>query len=653
MAETASPVIRLAPYFGPVGGGAPDYSEPPSDEWSVDRIDASDPRRPVAYLTRALTTFPVDRTSLFQTRELHVWACDSSLPVDDEDYRIAPLFWGQVTINALQIQAGERETAVATILRWHFGVPLEGESVFSPDDSDVSIVHRDARVNPEIDSRVDPNMAHVRAEYGWPQDYNLWVDPESVRTQQAADVHDLLEGTDIEVSEWTLPLLVRTLQAVLNGDEDFIDNGVIDLGPPVAAPFDNAQVPQNILLRRGWYLPECLDTLLPQYGLSWFVGLTIDDSPGHALRTAQPQLAYYQRGVGEEKDLKLQAAGSALDPDDTDLLAAAITFDIGQIFNRVVCHGGLQEREVTIELVPAWEGADDDLTVEELTRGGEGSLFEQYPHVHRKWVANEAGDYTGSRLDYVHPINARTDLSEVFDGYVPRRRKLHPPLTFRNLTGTQTEGIRGPVKVEYAIVDNPSAAAEWIDVTGDPEGGFVVLPDEIGIYFNRTAPPAVLVDNFAYVRMRVTGTLVGDQALLSEADVPSWHPNQDPVTKLLEVGDRFFDRKRQTTGEFASVLSGPHASANDQSRLDTFAAAMRDQEAAANVRAQITLSGIRTDYAIGDLLTGISGRNISFNRTGDDDHPLYVQIVGRQFDGAGQTTTLIVQPYDLPGGTER
>jgi hypothetical protein len=649
MAETVGPVIRLAPYFGAVGGGAPDYSSPPSEEWRVDRIDASDPRRPVAYLSRALETFPVDRTSLFSTREVHVWACDSSVATDDDDYRLVPVFWGQVTQNALSIRAGERETAIATISKFHFGEPLEGEQVYSPDDEAVSIVHRDVRFNPTIDARVLDNCAAVVAETGYPTDYNLWIDPESVRTEEAADVHKQFTDPDILVIPWTLPLAVRSLQELLNANEDFIDNSEIDLGPPIAAPFDNAEDPENVTLRRGWYLPECLDALLPQHGLSWFVGLTIDETPGYSLRFTQPELAYYERGVGTEKDVALQAPGSALDPDSTDLLAAEISFDIGSVINRVVCHGGRQEREVTLELVPAWAESDDSLSVEDVTRGISGSQFEDKPHVHRKWVFNEAGDYDGLRTT-LHPITERPDLSAVFDGYVPRRRKIYPPLTYRNLADTETEGIRGPVKVEYAVGASPTDD-DWIDITGETNGRFIVLPNEIGVYFHNAAPPEVLVEQLDDdLHVRVTGTLVGDQCLTSEADVPSWHPNQDPVTLLLDVGDRYFDRQRQDTGDYASALTGDHDSRDDQTALDAFATAMRDQNAASSVDARITLSGIRVDYAIGDLLTGISGRNISFNRSADSENPLYVQVVGRVFDGNAQTTTLIVKPYDTPGG---
>lgn len=649
---TAVALTRLAAYFGPVGGGPPDYANPPSEEWRVDGVDESDPRHPVAQLTRALPTFAVDRTSLFQTREVHIWTTDITKSVTDPDYRVTPLFWGEVTANTIKIRKGETETAVARVHGYHFGTPLEGEQVFDPiaDPNATLIVHRDARFNPTIDARVLASMAKRVAQTGYPTDYNLWIDPESVRTDEAAKVHKQFTDPDIVVARWSLGLAVETLQRVLNANEDHIKNPTIFADPDVPeAPFDNAEQPQNVTLKRGMYLDECLTALLPQYGCGWYVKPTVDDSGGHATRFIQPELAYYQRGVGTEKDVKLQAPAAALDADATDCLQADITFDIANIVNRVVCHGAPIVREVTIELQRAWAESDDVLTASDLTRGEEDSQFEDKPHVHRKWVANEAGDYNGLRTE----ITEALDLSSVFpDGYVPKRRQLHPPLTYRNLSPTETEGIPGPVKVDFCTTGDAAVEEDWLDVTGGAANArFKVLPNEIGIYFNQPEPPSVLVGTDpADLRIRVTGTIVGDRCLTKTADVQAWAPTQTPITKLLDVGDRFFDRQRQTTGDHASVLTGDHDSRDDATALQTYADAMRDQEAAASVDARITISGIVTDYEISDLLTGISGRNISFNRSGDAGTPKYVQVVGRQFDGNNQTTTLIVKPYDVPAG---
>lgn len=643
---TAVPLIRLAAWFGPPGGGPPNYAQPPSEEWSVDRIDESDPAHPVAYLTRANTGFAVDRTALFDPREVQIWACDITLPVSDPDYRVTPLFWGEVTSNRLVLGVPERETAVAKVERYHYGQPLEGEVVWDPLNEELLTVHRDARFNPTIDAKVAGNMAPTRDGHAsMPNEYNLWIDPESSRTDEAAEVHDQTS----QASKWSLGLAVETLQRMLNAAEDFITNTIIFTDPfTPEAPFDEAQDPENITLKRGLYLDECLRILLPQYGCVQHLAFVEDDSPGHAGRFIRPELRYYQRGVGTAKDVQLEAFGEALDADETDALSADINFDVANLVNRVLVHGHPQEREVTIELVRGWSADDDSLDADDLKRGASDSMFEEHPEVHRRWVANEGGDYNGLRVE----ITEALDLSSVFvDGYAPKRRQLYPPLTYRGQLENEEAGLRRPVKVEYST----NNGVKWDDISGDNKDGVsmrpILLPNEIGVYINTGAIPEALIDPAGdpeNLRMRVTGTLLGDTCLVGEADIPSWAANPHPATLVIDAADRFFNRQRQTTGPHASTLDGAYDERDDQADIDSFAEAMRDQAAAASVTARITLSGIITDYTVSDLLTGISGRNISFNRSGDPGTPLYVQVVGRIFDGAAQQTTLVVMPYDIP-----
>jgi hypothetical protein len=289
-------------------------------------------------------------------------------------------------------------------------------------------------------------------------------------------------------------------------------------------------------------------------------------------------------------------------------------------------NGALIEREMTIPLVRSWTTAED----------GDEDHADPHNPIGRKWVANESGDYIGRRAEIEEPTIFGTD-------WTPKRRVVEDCLTLR-------DGTRRPPYLEYRT--GPDA-----DILPVPtEWGWKVLPNEIGIYFTGQRdedssdggiPEEALTST---VEFFITGTIRGDTRPTHSTTVGVGSPNTNTIEDVIDLSDRFFDRARMT-GPYASTLTGDADIVDDTDTLEAYVEKIRAESDLANTQATITLNGLHFDdaYAIGDILTKLQGREISFNRAASGGTPSYVQIVGITYRNgvAAQETELIVSPHGV------
>lgn len=158
-----------------------------------------------------------------------------------------------------------------------------------------------------------------------------------------------------------------------------------------------------------------------------------------------------------------------------------------------------------------------------------------------------------------------------------------------------------------------------------PDGwGPVLLDDQLGVYFNGDKVLEDLAIKGAGARIRITAGLLGDNRLTYTSEKEDVSPLGHVHEMVLDVSDRFFDRKVQRTGRYMSSLIGIHQDdpagdsgadeADHASQIAAYADSIRAIEDAANVTGTLSLSGIRPEFRISDLLTEINGRKISLNR---------------------------------------
>jgi len=560
------------------------------------------------------------------------------------------LFWGDLVASTIQIDpTGEFATVQAVIPPYMFGEPLIGQKVIDPLDDGLNVVdyHVDVVFNPLIDGAVAKNMSQLKDD---DEKYYVWIDPESIASITAVDLTQFSNG-----EFWTIDQALNSLQWAFNADEEFITNfDAVD-----NEIFADAEELKNVRIRRGQYLPEALDTLLQPLGFNWFVDFAFEDTadPGDGsdhepVWEVTKTIVVFKRGEGEERQVHFQRPGEAFEATKSNAPFVSVNWDVSDLANSIEAYGSLQEREVTLELFRGWTPSFDHWTADDCDPSDPDSLY--YTEIdgheaHRLWVANEAGDYTGFRDE----MPEAPDLREIFDGYVPKRRRLYECLTFTS----NTDRRRRPILLEWRNRENESEGNDEIVWEPVPASwGFAVLQDQIGIYFtgDLSNGVAALIGQEEQPMLRVTGTIVGDQRVSQFSTTSGSSPNIRDAKLVLDVSDRFHDRKRQATGDYKSRFINDDVDpptfdyeadeADDSSALQDFVDELSVVEESASMDASLELHGIHFEYKIGDLITKIDGRNISLNRNSpDSENKRYLQITGTTHDIQAQKTILRVE----------
>lgn len=537
------------------------------------------------------------------SRQIEVWTLRENVEDEDESPRDQCLFWGELTGDHIQIGNGQQERWTAIIHpRKHFGEPVEGQFVYNPQEDDVDVVHYDLEFNPEFDGQPLDNSWGFGATNN-PQDYSIWIDPESIRTSEGRDYY----GSD-SATPWTLNEVSRTLLSWKNADEDFIDN------PDKSHTDDkleSAPTIRNLILTSGGNIPAYLDAILQPLGYNWFV--KSETNNGASKRTIQ----YYKRGEGAEKEVKLQAYDKTIDARKDEVEQVGVTYDFSTVYNRLRVQGALIQREFTLSLYPAWSAVSDGLSSEDRQN-----------HYGRKFVANEGGNYTDLR-------GSIGDPPQLDNFGPPKNRVMEDCLTLR-------DNQRMPVHVEYRL----GGSGDW-GYLPDLEPNFRLLTTEVGIYLTGESIRAELLD-IDNLELRITGTLTSDQRLEFRTDVNSDAPVSGNVERIERAHTQFFDRQKQSSGSYASVLSGVSDTRDDTTQIEDYAEELLAKETLANVSADIRLFGLNHEYGIGDILTKVDGRAISFNRSSQSGSGKYIQVAGISYQlTPNQYTVIHAEQYDI------
>lgn len=209
--------------------------------------------------------------------------------------------------------------------------------------------------------------------------------------------------------------------------------------------------------------------------------------------------------------------------------------------------------------------------------------------------------------------------------------------------------------LEYRV----DSESSWTAVPN--EWGYRVLHDEIGVWFTGQRQPEgtsggipeeMLTDD---VEMRVTGTLRGDRRVEYTTSTSSYSPNSNSIYETIDLSDRYFDRRRQPDGDYASTLDGEQDDKDDESSLQAYVNEVKMKSDLADSQAEVTLIGLKycfdssgsdDSYKIGDIITKLEGREISFNRANSTFDSKYLQVVGITWtnEPGNQTTRLTLSP---------
>lgn len=587
------------------------------------------------------------------------------------------IFRGEFGIcTAAWSEAGtERLNARARVEQWYFGEPITGYTVAKYDDPDYlyRTMHEDVVFNPEIDEVVEGNRSDHFVEITTdpastatdvPKRY-VWLDPESSRTSAALGEIQQSKET------WTLPQAVMSLCWLCNPSETYIKN------PDYAAlnkTCEDAPSVLNVSIPRGVYLPTALDLLLNPLGFLWRIDyVQKSDDADPPVYSTEMRIVVYKRGEGPEKTVTIQPWGQNKDIRKTNVRMAEVEYNIADTANIVKVYGGHLEVEGTFELKRAWVEADDALTADDLRKGapidGEADTTSQYdakPHVWRKWVLNEGGDYNGTRstvkpITFAFDVNGIEDAGSVFPlgtNNVNKNRRFWPPLT------KDPDGRRRDYLVEYFLPAAYGGTDEWIDVLTLENGHFEVLERECGILFTGISPPREIVDLGNDALVRITACLRSDQRISYTTAQATECPNATAITMVVNAETQFFKRSRldYVSGhpgkwsrftEVGFLPTTPTADERDDTTaMTTYANNLRDNESSARIAASITLEGFRPEYKRGDIITKIDGREISFDQNSKTALTRrYLQITGITYTPT--ETVLELETFETVAGRSR
>ncbi|HSG73301.1 MAG TPA: hypothetical protein VLA12_22990 [Planctomycetaceae bacterium] len=619
-------VEPLKVYVGTPGGGAPNLGAGPVSYLTCTEISRTSGGRSLDY-----AVFEVELADL----GLHVRNLQTPLDFSVEvqvwtPYQGThkPVFAGDLTVQSILIGQGvEAVQVVSQTMPYHFGNVCDGWYLYNPLTESPVKTQDDLLFNPVVDGVVINNMSDKSFN---PQtgvnDFKLWIDPESIRTESARG------ATGQSPAEWTIKEAVNALCQLMNSDEEFIKN-FDPSDPDYTTLFDDALPIRNLSLKRGLHLPDYLDALLLPLGFDWYINYEVAGSNQLTRR-----IKVFKRAAGTEKTIKLADIGDFADFNTTNIEQTTITTDIGRTYNKVVVWGGVQEREITVELKKAWDVGDDSATAEDLDMTNPDGTYKDKKNVWRLFAANEAGDYNDADGRSYEIL----DLSSVFDDYVPRRRAFKEPLHFRRAT------VGVPTKDPDEILIEYYDGTEWLPLKKEWLSQVRILTHEMGVIFTGATPIEEIMELGSTFKIRVTGTVVGDKRLKGEAENIADSPNARENVLYIDASDRFRDSIIQVGGDYASVYPTQSSSMlnehDDHDAITAYAEKILEQEISAAMNCDFVLMGLQASYGIGDLLTSIEGRNISLNRrsplTGQTAK--YPQVIGVTWRPQEQSTHLMV-----------
>ena len=364
---------------------------------------------------------------------------------------------------------------------------------------------------------------------------------------------------------------------------------------------------------------------------------------------------------------------------------ATLAWDARRIVNAPVLVGGVKRYEMTLPLVPGWvpEAELDNVapanrpaakalawTPDAIAAYGEGieeiawyrryhrrgAEFEAYRNVARWWVLNEDGRFdesTYSRnvpFDDYRPFDFSTVATPevtTAGAWARRPRQLLDPIT------TATDGTRFGVFAQVSC----DAGLTWFT----PKGPVRVCFNPTGLYFEVTnpteiTPPDVLQEeqNLWYAlidqtfRVRVTALIESDDRLIvRHRPDGSRTPTLWTTARWVSQPTRYrFQTRRGTTDVLAGLNpDGPGVELDDSAAASRAVERIAEDEQDERIAAAPTLPWLDTAFAIGDRLTGISGRGVSLQSRVNPDAPGPVVLGKRYRLAAGRCETELVVGY--------
>jgi hypothetical protein len=298
-------------------------------------------------------------------------------------------------------------------------------------------------------------------------------------------------------------------------------------------------------------------------------------------------IVFYRPGAGREVEINCQHFGERLDVSKTNISEITRRKNTS-ITNRYVVQGDYKIFEATFNLVKGW---DTSLEANDYDRYSPttNENFNAVRDVYRKWVLNEAGDYSGSPYNQGQAF----DFSKIFQTqkYLQKKRRFLPALT----CGEDGESIGYNLEVSY------TNGSKWWPYMSS----FKVLLDQCGIWLSVEQLDTNLW--FAIVKgvlkVRITACVMADERI-------SYTAADGPVNSIIEVADKIITLpkrfKYQKVSPQSIFVNGRANQIDDTKSIVEYANNLCGASAAVNENLQIKTMTLTPYFSPGDRITSSS-----------------------------------------------
>ena len=368
-------------------------------------------------------------------------------------------------------------------------------------------------------------------------------------------------------------------------------------------------VPIRDVSLEGRPLGEAIEALLEPLGGR----LRVDVEPGEW--GVSRSLGLWFSSCARSVSLAHQRVGDIFRSSATHFSALIVGMHFAASPRRYVACGGRKTFESTFDLVAGWDDSLASYDPDEFSPSANPN-FKAVRDVFRKWVLNEAGEYSGEPYDR----GPAPDLTALFEGepYARRHRRLLPCLS-RDALGRS----RG-VYVEISL----DGGATWQCANL----AIKVLDHEGGLYLtDAPLPPTYLYAAMrGYARVRVTASLESDAALGAER-VAEGADESPGRTRVLHVPGGYCYRKVASTSRFHG---DPADETDDSARLQALVDAAFEADRRCPAPSRIQIPYLAFGHRVGERVVGIRGRRLDLAR----------QHAGYEIDPAIRRITMRFSP---------
>jgi hypothetical protein len=458
-------------------------------------------------------------------------------------------------------------------------------------------------------------------------------------------------------------VVVAGVESILVAYEPTSPGAPVDVNDPETFEEKDIDAPDYDVTGECW--PDALDRLIRPHGFAMRFALTADEDgdPHWVLRI------YREDGTTAVQSLLLQKPGRALDPGLTNVGALSLARDGAQVVNAFRVDSAPVLYEASVVLAPLFDPDPADAASEEARNGFTDPRNTKY----RLWGFDECGEGHWNFVTSARVTHEPGDLDPILKGkddrerrYAIRRRPARRQLVTKDSAGKPL-AARLEVSQDYA---GPQPGV-W-DGTGTWQlvhGGWAPLDDRLGIRVTEhdanswpTGSPAPgqadafsgklnLVELCAgpsavstHPRFRLTVAVPDDTGLDAGAGRTAATPSRFTVRRRVDGRDRF--RKRVLSRW--SALADPNGADavdvvlpedDDTDKAEAFAAGLRRAHESGEFAGSVTVPRLSFSYRVGDKISGLTGRVLSFRQDVGGGSPVLPTVVGITWDLDGRQAT--------------